>query len=130
MTWVAGVVLLSLIEYIVFGMLVARARGKYAVAAPAISGNPDFERYFRVQQNTLEQLVVFIPAIWLFGLYVSAPWGAAIGVLFLIGRALYAMGYITAPERRELGFALGMVAQVILVLGALFGIVRPLLTHG
>ena len=130
MTWVAGVILLSLIEYMVFGMLVARARGKYAVAAPAISGNPAFERYFRVQQNTLEQLVVFIPAVWLFGLYVSAPWAAAIGALFLIGRALYAMGYIAAPQKREMGFVLSMIAQVILVLGALFGIVRPLLTHG
>ena len=130
MTWVAGVILLSLIEYMVFGMLVARARGKYAVAAPAISGNPAFERCFRVQQNTLEQLVVFIPATWLFGLYVSPRWAAAIGAVFLIGRALYAMGYITAPEKRELGFGLSMLAQVVLVIGALVGIVRPLLAHG
>lgn len=129
MNWVAGVVVLALIEYIVFCFLVARARGKYAVAAPAITGNPYFERYFRVQQNTLEQLIVFIPAVWLYGLYVSSQWAAAIGAVFIIGRVLYAMGYIAAPERRSAGFGLSFAAQIVLVLGALYGILRPLLAR-
>jgi len=127
MSWVAGVVVLALIEYLVFGFMVGHARTKYGVAAPAVTGNAHFERYFRVQQNTLEQLVVFIPAIWLYGMYVSSPWAAAIGAVFIIGRLLYAIGYVAAPEKRSAGFGLSYVAQIVLVVGALYGVVRPLL---
>ncbi len=126
MIWVDGVILLSLIEYQVFGFLVGRARGKYRVPAPAVTGNPEFERTFRVQQNTLEQLVIFIPAVWLFGDFVSPVWAAGLGVLFLIGRALYAIGYIAAPEKREAGFALSMLPMMILLIGAIVGVVRAL----
>jgi glutathione S-transferase len=127
MNWVAGVIVLALIEYCVFGMLVGRARVKYAIRAPAVTGNEMFERYFRVQQNTLEQLVSFVPAIWLFGIYVSAKWAALIGAVFLVGRILYAQGYIRAPEKRELGAGLSFAPQLVLILGALFGIGRALL---
>jgi uncharacterized membrane protein YecN with MAPEG domain len=127
MNWVAGVILLALVEYCVFGMLVGRARAKYAIPAPAVSGNEMFERYFRVHQNTLELLIAFIPAIWLFGLYVSPRWGAGIGAVFLVGRILYARGYVRAPEQRELGAGLSFVPQFVLILGALFGVVRALL---
>jgi uncharacterized membrane protein YecN with MAPEG domain len=127
MNWVAGVILLALIEYNVFGMLVGRARVKYAIAAPAVSGNEMFERYFRVQQNTLEQLVSFVPAIWLFGIYVNARWAALIGAVFLVGRIVYARSYIRAPATRELGAGLSFTPQFVLILGALFGVGRALL---
>ena len=127
MNWIAGVILLALVEYCVFTMLVGRARAKYAIAAPAVAGNEMFERYFRVHQNTLEQLVAFIPAISLFGLYVSPRWGAVIGAVFLIGRIIYAHGYIRAPEKRELGAGLSFVPQFVLIIGALFGVARSLL---
>ena len=127
MGWVAAVVLLALIEYLVFGFLVGRARAKYNVAAPATTGNAMFERYFRVHYNTLEQLVVFIPAIWLFGRFLSPLWAVALGAVFVIGRIIYAAGYISAPEKRGPGMGLSMLPNMILVLGALFGAVRAAL---
>jgi glutathione S-transferase len=126
MNWVAGIILLSLVEYLVFGTLVGRARGKYAIAAPAVSGHPLFERYFRVHQNSLEQLVVFIPSMWLFGVYVSPLWAAILGAIFLVARILYAAAYISAPEKRGPGAMLSGVIQFILVLGALYGVVRSI----
>jgi glutathione S-transferase len=126
MNWVAGVVLLSLIEYIVFGGLVGRARGKYAIAAPAVSGHPLFERYFRVHQNSLEQLIIFIPSVWLFGLYVSPLWAVVLGVIFLAVRVVYAVGYIGEPRKRELGAVTTAVTEAILVIGALAGVVRSI----
>jgi uncharacterized membrane protein YecN with MAPEG domain len=128
MLWIALVILLALLEYVVFGFLVGGARARYKVAAPATSGHPDFERTFRVHYNTLELLVVFIPAIWLFGLYLNPRWGALIGVVFLVGRALYAVGYIRAAEKRELGATLSFASVAVLLFGALFGVIRVLWT--
>ena len=126
MLWTALVILIALIEYMVFGFLVGGARARYKVAAPATSGHPDFERYFRVHYNTLEMLVVFIPAVWLFGLYLSPRWSAIIGVVFVIGRALYAIGYIRAAEKRETGAMLSFASVTVLVVGAVIGVVRAL----
>ena len=126
MLWIALVVLLSLLEFMVFGMLVGGARARYKIEAPATSGHPIFERTFRVHYNTLELLVVFIPAIWLFGMYLNPRWGAIIGVVFLVGRALYAAGYIRAPEKREIGAMLSFGSVAVLLVGAIFGVVRSL----
>jgi len=127
MNWVHAIVVLALIEYLIFCILVGRARAKYAIAAPAVSGNEMFERYFRVQQNTLEQLIVFIPAIILFARYSSALWAAIIGAVFVLGRIIYAAGYISAPQRRGPGAGISFICEVLLILGALFGIVRSLM---
>jgi uncharacterized membrane protein YecN with MAPEG domain len=124
--WIALVVLLSLLEFMVFGMLVGGARARYKIQAPATSGHPIFERTFRVHYNTLELLVVFIPALWLFGMYLNPRWGAIIGVVFLVGRAVYAAGYIRAPEKREIGAMLSFVSVAVLLFGAIFGVVRSL----
>jgi glutathione S-transferase len=126
MNWIAAVVLLAIVEYMVFGYLVGGARARYKIEAPATVGHPAFERTFRVHYNTLELLVAFIPAIWLFGRYLDPRWGAGIGVVFIIGRALYAIGYIRAPEKREAGAGISFAAVTILALGALFGVVRSL----
>lgn len=126
MNWVALVVALALIEYFVFGALVGRARVKYAIAAPAVSGHPIFERLFRVQQNSLEQLIVFLPAVWLFGLYLSARWAAIVGAIFLAARILYAVGYAVAPARREAGAVISFLTEIVLVVGALVGIIRSI----
>jgi len=128
MDWVAAVVLLALIEYCVFSALVGRARGRYSVAAPAVGGHPIFERYFRVHQNTLEQLIVFIPAVWLFGLYLSARGAAILGLVFLLARILYAVGYLRAPEKRGPGAGLSFLTQIVLVLGAAYGVLRSLIS--
>ncbi|HTB66766.1 MAG TPA: MAPEG family protein, partial [Steroidobacteraceae bacterium] len=101
-------------------------RARYKVSAPATHGHPVFERTFRVHYNTLEMLVVFIPSIWLFGTYLNPRWGAIIGAVFLLGRALYATGYIRAPEKRELGAMLSIASVALLLVGALFGVIRAL----
>jgi glutathione S-transferase len=126
MLWTALVILLALIEYMVFGFLVGGARARYKISAPATSGHPEFERTFRVHYNTLEMLVVFIPAIWLFGMYLNPRWGAIIGAVFVVGRALYAIGYIRAPEKREVGAMLSFACLAVLLVGAVFGVVRAL----
>ncbi len=118
---------LALIEYMVFSFRVGLARGKYDIQAPAISGNEIFERHYRVQMNTVEQLAVFLPALWIFGNFVSAPIGAALGVAFVIGRAIYAVSYVADPKTRTAGFLIGYLSNVALVLGSIGGAAAALL---
>lgn len=127
MEFVAFVIALALFEFAVFGMLVGWARGKYKVAAPAIGGHPVFERYFRAHQNTMEQLVAFVPAIWLFGTYVNPAWAGWLGLVFVVGRIVYLAGYVADPAKREIGFAMSSLPVVILLLGALWGAGKALL---
>jgi uncharacterized membrane protein YecN with MAPEG domain len=127
MEFVAFVIALALLEFAVFGMLVGWARGKYKVAAPAIGGHPVFERYFRVHQNTMEQLVAFVPAMWLFGTYVNPTWAGWLGLVFVAGRVVYLAGYVADPAKREIGFAMSSLPVVILLIGALWGSGKALL---
>jgi glutathione S-transferase len=120
---------LALLEFFAFGWAVGRARVRYNVAAPATTGHEIFERTFRVQMNTLEQLIVFVPSILLFAHYINAQIAAALGVLFIIGRALYFRGYTRAASARHIGFNLGALATVALLVGAVFGAVRALVAH-
>ena len=106
MHWIALVVLLAVLQYMVFGMMVGRARMRYQVAAPATVGHPQFERLFRVHYNTLELLVVFVPAIWLFALQVNPLWAACLGAVYLAGRLIYFFSYIRDPRSRSLGYSL------------------------
>jgi glutathione S-transferase len=124
--YVELVILLTVFEYMVLTTLVARARGKYGVKAPAISGHPVFDRTFRVQQNTLEGLVIFLPALWLFGRYLNPIWAAGLGVIWIAGRALYAAGYIRAAEKRGPGAGICGIVNVVLVAGALIGVLKVL----
>ena len=124
MPYVHIVIGLALVEFLWFGLAVAGARGRYKVAAPAVTGNEIFERYLRVQLNTLEQLVVFIPSILLFGQYMSPYIGAALGAVFLIGRLIYFFAYVKDPKSRELGFILTVAPNAIHLGGALFGAAR------
>jgi uncharacterized MAPEG superfamily protein len=121
MNLVAIVIGLALVEFFVFGLLVGRARAQYGVAAPAMSGHPIFERYMRVHQNTMEQLIVFVPAMVLFGTYVSGRFAALLGVVWLVGRVVYLRGYVADPAKRSLGFALSALPQLILLLGGIVG---------
>jgi glutathione S-transferase len=121
MTATALVTLFALIEYLWISFSVGQSRGRFGVAAPATTGNEIFERWFRVQQNTLEQLVVFLPALWLFAFYANGRVGALIGLAFLAGRYLYARGYVEDPEQRGRGFMIGFVSTAVLLAGALIG---------
>ncbi|MEA3180133.1 MAG: glutathione S-transferase [Gammaproteobacteria bacterium] len=129
MPYVHLVIGLALVEFLYFALAVAGARGRYKVAAPAVSGNEIFERYLRVQMNTLEQLIVFIPSIVLFGQYLSPYVAAALGAVFLIGRIVYFVSYIKDPKKRELGFILSFAPTVALLGGALFGAARAALYY-
>jgi glutathione S-transferase len=128
MLYVHLVIVLALVEFVVFGFAVGRARTRYRVPAPATAGHEVFERYYRVQMNTLEQLVLFLPAIVLFGRYLSAPVAAALGSLFIVGRVLYFRGYVRSPEKRHFGFGLSFFPNVALLVGALIGVLRALLS--
>jgi glutathione S-transferase len=121
MPYVHIVIALALLEFFLFGVAVARARTRYRVMAPATSGHEVFERYFRVQMNTLEQLVIFVPSILMFGVYVSGWLAAALGLTFIIGRAVYFAGYVRAAEGRHLGFVLSAVPNLVLLGGGLAG---------
>jgi glutathione S-transferase len=126
MAYVDIVTVLALLQFIVFGYKVGRCRGRYGVKAPAVTGNEIFERHFRVQQNTLEQLIAFLPGIYLFSHYLSPLVAAVLGLLYLIGRELYAFAYVKDPAKREIGYALTFLPTVVLLLGGLFGAVRHL----
>jgi glutathione S-transferase len=117
------VTLLALLEYLILGVMVGRARGTYGVEAPATTGNPDFERYFRVHANTLEALIVFIPAVWIFSFTVNYHFGVVLGLLFLIARAMYAQGYLSAAAKRGPGALASAAINGILVLVSLIWIV-------
>ncbi len=121
MELVAIVASLALLEFFWFLYRTGRARGTYGVEAPAVTGHPIFERHFRVQQNTLEQLMIFLPALFLFGRYVSAPIAALIGLVFLVGRLIYERSYVKDPARRGLGFLLSLGPSLILLVGGLVG---------
>ena len=127
MPYVHIVIALALLEFFFFALAVARARTVYNVPAPATTGNEIFERYFRVQMNTLEQLVLFIPSILMFSHYLSPYVAAGLGVLFVLGRLLYLRSYVQDPKKRELGFALSLIPILILLGGGLFGAVRAAL---
>jgi len=123
MNWVSLIILLAALQSLAFGGLVALARSKYKVAAPAISGNEVFERFFRVHYNTNELLFVFMPSIWFFASYLSPLWGSILGGIYLLGRVIYAIGYVRSPAQREIGFALSAIPTFILLAGAIYGAV-------
>ncbi len=127
MAFVAIVVALALMQYMYFAALCGQARGRFNVAAPSTSGNPAFERQFRVQANTVEQLVIFLPALFLFATFVSEPIAAGVGLIFVLGRGLYAHGYAIDPSRRGPGFLLTFVSNGILLAGGLIGAIVSLI---
>ena len=126
MAYVDIVTALAVLQFIVFGFRVGAPRGSYGVKAPAITGNEIFERLFRVQQNTLEQLIAFLPGIYLFSHYFSPLVAAALGVVYLVGRELYAYSYVKDPAKREVGYGMTFLPMVILVVGGLIGAIRAL----
>ncbi len=127
MAWLNLMIALTLLQAIVFSVLVGRARGKYGVKAPATSGHEMFDRYYRVQMNTLELMVVLLPAAYLAVGALSAETVAVAVAVYLVGRILYLRGYVTDPSKREIGFVLSMLPALVLVVAALWGNVRTLL---
>jgi glutathione S-transferase len=127
MAYVDIVTALAVLQFLIFGFKVGKARGRYGIKAPAITGNEIFERYFRVQLNTLEQLIAFLPGLYLFSRYFNPLVAAGLGFVYLVGREIYAFTYVKDPAKRELGYALTLLPIAILILGGLFGAVRQLI---
>jgi glutathione S-transferase len=127
--YTALVTVLAVAFYFVTSTQVARARIKYGVKLPAISGNADFERVFRVQMNTLEWLPIFLPSLWLFAIYISDAIAAAIGLVWIIGRIVYMAGYTKSVPQRSPGFAIQSLAAVALWIGAT-GAILWRMVHG
>ena len=122
----ALVTLLAIAFYFFTILNVSRSRASTGVKVPAMSGHPDFERAFRIQANTLEWMPVFLPALWLFAIYISDAVAAGIGAVWIIGRVVYFIGYSKAAAKRGPGFAIQGIAAIALWAGALGAVVLRL----
>lgn len=122
----AVVTLLAILFYFFTSIHVSRSRTKTGVKAPAMSGHPDFERAFRIQMNTLEWMPIFLPALWLFAIYIGDARAAAIGAVWIIGRIVYFIGYSKAAAKRGPGFFIQGIATIVLWAGALGAVVLRL----
>ena len=120
MTYVILVTILLLMQYIYFMGLVGAARGKADLKAPATSGDDDFERANRVHINTLEQLIITLPTMWICAIYFRADVAAILGAIFLVGRFIYAAAYRKDPATRGTGMMIGFIANVALLLCGLY----------
>lgn len=118
--------LLTLLVYLVVSLNVARARGKYGMKAPAVTGNEHFERAYRVQMNTLEQVVFFLPSMWLFALLLTDKGAAVGGLIWVIGRIIYSVSYVRNPGSRGVGFTISFIASIGMFLGAAYGVIKAL----
>ena len=129
MPYVDIVTALAVLQFLWFGLRVGSAREKYGVKAPGVTGNEVFERHFRVQQNTLEQLILFLPGLYLFSHYFNPLYAAALGVPYLVGRTLYARSYVRDPASRGAGFLTGAIPTLVLIAGGLVGAIMRTLGH-
>ena len=129
-SYVALVTVAALLTYFWMGLRVGRARAKSGVAAPAMTGDPILERHIRVHYNTLEWLPIFLAAMWLFAIYWNDLIAAGLGVVWIVGRIVYALGYVADPKKREAGFLIQLAATAILLFGAAGRIIWTLATVG
>ena len=123
MELVAIITVLALMQFVYFGVRVGQMRAKHGVKAPEMTGDPEFMRMFRIHQNTMEQLVVFVPALWIFAHYWDPKWGAAIGLIYIASRFVYYLGYLKDPKDRGRGFGIGFVMTAVLLVGSIAGAV-------
>ncbi|MEP0355992.1 MAPEG family protein [Paraglaciecola sp.] len=129
MHYIELIALFAVSQYLLFGAMTGNARRKSGLAAPAISGSVEFEKMYRVQMNTLEMLVAFLPALFVAGQHQNPVWMAAIGCVYLVGRFIYWRAYISNPSSRTQGFMLTLIPIVVLAALAIFSVVNALLTE-
>lgn len=129
MEWVAIVTVLALLQCALFSFVVGRARVKYQIRAPAIQGHEIFERTLRIHANTVEQLVLFLPALWLCGWYLDPRVAALLGAVFIVARQFYFNDYLEQPRNRGRGFLLGFLTILTLLLAGLGGALHHLVQH-
>jgi glutathione S-transferase len=127
MNWVMLVTVLAVVVLFVVTINVGRARAKAGIQPPAMTGDPEFERAVRVHYNMLEQMMMFLPGLWIFATVVSPMYAAILGAVWVVGRIVYAWGYYQAAEKRGLGFAVSSLASMVLMIGSLIGVVMRLM---
>jgi hypothetical protein len=126
----ALVTVAAVIVFIVTGLRVGGARARHGVSAPATSGHEIFDRHFREQMNTLEQLVMFLPALWLWTAYWGELIAVILGVVWIVGRCLYMVSYVREPKSREIGFMMTVLPTLVLVIGSAVGAIRAMMVTG
>lgn len=129
-SYVTIVTVMALVTFGWMGVRVGMARRKSGIAAPAMAGDPILERHIRVQANTLEWLPLFLPSLWLFEVYWPQLIAAGLGLVWVLGRIVYAFGYVADPRKRALGFLIQALAVFILMSGAFVGALRTLTVAG
>jgi len=117
------VTVITLFIYVWMAIQVGKSRGKHDVPAPQSNGPDEFRRALRVHENTMEGLLLFLPAVWLFALSFGDMWAAIVGIFYPVGRILYARGYYAAADKRSRGFLIGLTATLVLLIGSLIGFV-------
>lgn len=127
---IALVTLLTVVLMIVCTVLVGRARGKYKIQAPATTGHEGFERAFRVQMNTQEGAIMFLPTLWVAAHFGNPAWAALLGGVWLLGRAWYAWAYSVPGRNRGPGFGIGLLALALLLVMAGWGVAWTLVLAG
>ncbi len=127
MDYVNLIMLIALVEYIAFILIVGGTRNRYGVLAPETTGNETWERFHRVQVNTTEQLVLFLPSIYSFAYYISELWATGLGFVYLLGRIIYFFAYKNSPEKRMIGAAMTTFPSYIMVFGAITGVIYNLI---
>lgn len=127
---VAIVTVVALLVYVWMGLRVGKARQVSGIAAPAMHGDAHLERNIRVHYNTLEWLPIFLAGLWLFAIYWDDRIAAALGVVWILGRVIYALGYVADPGKREAGFVIQMLAAALLLFGALGRVIWAMVQTG
>ena len=123
----AIITVIALIQLMYFAFAVGIARGAYEISAPSIIGNEIFERANRVHQNSVEHIVIFVPALWMFGYFIDPLWGSGVGLVYIVSRFMYRAAYLSDPSKRSLSFTLGFFAIVVLLVGSTAGAVMSYL---
>ena len=121
------VTFLALGQYVLFGVQVGSLRGKHGIKAPAQTGHEEFERMNRVHLNTMEQLVLFLPALWMQAYYANPLVGAVVGMVYIVGRFVYRAEYLKDPDSRGLGFTMSFVPSAVLLIWALVAAILNML---
>jgi glutathione S-transferase len=127
MKYTALVTIAAVICTFVLSARVGAARAKLGVAAPAMSGQPDFDKSFRIHMNTVEQLVLFVPMLWLAVAVVGDLWAAEIGAIWIVGRVIYTVGYSKEAAKRGPGFLLTILPTAVLTVIALWGVIQAIM---
>ena len=122
MEYTAIIILVALMQFTFFTIRTGLARITYGVKAPSTAGNETWGRLYRIQQNTMEQLIVFIPGMVIFAMYVSETWALLPGIVFIVGRGLYSFKYLKDPASRVTGMALTFLSTIGLAVAGLIGL--------